>query len=91
MYQAMYAKVADKIRETGQFRDPEQWRFDWERSYTRDECLDQLASSGALTRLPPDKLAEVLEGAGAALDTMGGRFTVGMITVAIIAARAGEA
>jgi hypothetical protein len=46
---------------------------------------------GALTQLPPDKLAEVLEGAGAALDTMGGRFTVSMITVAIMAARAGTA
>ena len=69
--------------------DPEQCRYDWERSYTRDEWLDQLASSGAVTQLPPDKLAEVLEGVGAALDTMGGHFTVSMITTAIIAARAG--
>ena len=85
------SKAADGMREAGGFGGPEQLRYDRERSYTRDEWLDQLASSGALTRLPPDKLAEVLEGAGAALDTMGGRFTVGMITVAIIAARAGEA
>ena len=28
--------------EAGAFGDPEQWRFDWERSYTRDEWLDQL-------------------------------------------------
>jgi len=44
---------------------------------------------GGVTQLPPDKLTEVLEGIGAALDTMGGRFTVSMITAAIIAARAG--
>jgi len=85
------SKAADGMREAGGFGDPEQWRYDWERSYTRDEWLDQLASSGALTQLPPDKLAEVLEGAGAALATMGGRFTVSMITVAIMAARAGTA
>ena len=30
LYQAGYAKFADKIRETGQFNEPEQWRFDWE-------------------------------------------------------------
>ena len=62
-----------------------QYRYDWERSYTGDEWLEQLASSGAVTQLPPDKRAEVLAGAGAALQEMGGSFTVSMITVAIIA------
>jgi hypothetical protein len=38
-----------------------------------------------MPELPPGKLAEVLAGVGAALDTMGGRFTVSMITVAISA------
>jgi SAM-dependent methyltransferase len=78
-------KAADGMREAGAFGDPEQFRYDWERTYTRDEWLDQLASSGAVTQLPPDQQACVLAGVGAALDTMGGRFTVSMITVAIIA------
>src|SRR5580700_3072705 len=82
------SKAADGMRQAGGFGDPEQYRYDWERTYTRDEWLDQLASSGAVTQLPPDQLAEVLEGVGAALETMGGRFTVSMITAAIIAARA---
>jgi SAM-dependent methyltransferase len=82
------SKAADGMRQAGGFGDPEQYRYDWERTYTRDEWLDHLASSGAVTQLPPDKLAEVLEGVGAALETMGGRFTVSMITAAIIAARA---
>ncbi len=69
------------------FSDPEQWRFDWERSCTRDEWLDQLPTLGALTQLPPDKLAEVLEGTGAAIDAMGGSFTVHYTTVAVTAAR----
>ena len=83
------SKAADGMRQAGGFGDPEQYRYDWERTYTRDEWLDQLASSGAVTQLPPDQLAEVLEGVGAALETMGGRFTVSMITAAIIAARVG--
>jgi SAM-dependent methyltransferase len=81
-------KAADGMQEAGGFGDPERWRYDWERSYTRDEWLDQLATSGALTRLPPDKLAEVLEAVGVTLDTMGASITVHLTTVAIIAARA---
>ena len=86
-YQALFTKAADGIRKVGGFGDPEQWRFDWERSYTRTEWLDQLPTSGALTRLPSDKLAEVLEGVGAAIDAMGGGFTMPYTTVAVIAAR----
>ena len=82
-------RAADGMREAGGFGEPERWRFDWERSYTRDEWLDQLASSGSVTQLPPDKRAEVLAGIGTALDAMGGRFTVTLATVAIVAARAG--
>jgi SAM-dependent methyltransferase len=86
-YQVMFAKAADGIREVGGFGDPEQWRFDWQRSYTRDEWLDQLPTTGALTRLAPDKLAEVLDGVGAAIDAMGGGFTMRYATVAVTANR----
>jgi SAM-dependent methyltransferase len=86
-YQALFTKAADGIREVGGFGDPEQWRFDWERSYTRAEWLDQLPTSGALTRLPSDKLAEVLEGVGTAIDATGGSFTMPYTTVAVTAAR----
>jgi len=84
-------KAADGMREAGGFGDAERWRYDWERSYTREEWLDQLATSGILTQLPPDKLAEVLEVVGAALDTMRHSFTVRLSTVAVIAARTGIA
>ena len=86
-YQPLLAKAADGIREVGGFGDPEQWRFGWEHSYTRDEWLDQLPTSGALTRLPPDKLAEVLAGIGAAIDAIGGGFTVDYAAVVVTAAR----
>lgn len=91
VYQTMFDKAADPIREADGFGEPEQWRYDWERTYTRDEWLDQLPTSGALTQLPPDKLAEVLEGVGAAIDEMGGGFTMPYATVAITAARNGTA
>ncbi|MFI6383326.1 hypothetical protein ACIBKX_28210 [Streptomyces sp. NPDC050658] len=57
----------------------------WEREYTRDEWLDQLPTQGAFTRLPPDQLAQVLEAVGAAIDAMGGRFTMPYATVAVMA------
>jgi SAM-dependent methyltransferase len=85
-YQAMYAKVADVIQAAG-FRDVEQSRFDWERTYTRAEWLDQLPTIGGITRLSPDQLAEVLDGAGAAVDAVGGRFTLPYATVAVTATR----
>jgi SAM-dependent methyltransferase len=84
-------RAADGIRETGGFGEPEQWQFDWERSYTRDEWLDQLPTAGALTQLPPDKLAEVLAATGAAIDAAGGSFVVEYVTVVTTAARAGTA
>jgi SAM-dependent methyltransferase len=90
-YQALFTKTADGIRKVGGFSDPQQWRFDWQRSYTREEWLDQLPTSGALTRLPSDKLAEVLEGVGAAIDAMGGSFTMPYATVAVTAARTSAA
>jgi SAM-dependent methyltransferase len=88
-YQVLFTKAADGIRDAGGFSDPEQWRFDWERSYTRDEWLDQLPTSGALTQLPADKLREVLDGVGAAIDAMGGSFTMPYATVAVTAVRSG--
>jgi SAM-dependent methyltransferase len=86
-YQALFDKIADGIRQARGFSEPEQWEFGWERTYTRDEWLDQLPTQGHLNLLPPDKLAEVLAGVGAAIDAMGGRFTMPYTTVAVTASR----
>ncbi|MFF1292679.1 MULTISPECIES: class I SAM-dependent methyltransferase [unclassified Streptomyces] len=88
LYQAAYAQFAEKIHETGQFNDPEQWRFDWERSYTRDQWLDLLPTTGGLTQLPPGQLADVLDAVGDAIDSLGGRFTMHYTTLATTAVRA---
>jgi SAM-dependent methyltransferase len=88
-YQQMYATFADRIRDADGFDEPEQWRFDWARSYTRDEWLDQMPTQGGLTRLAPEQLAEVLAATGAAIDAMGGTFTLPCATVAVAATRTG--
>jgi len=89
MHQAGYTKFADTIRQTGQFSEPEQWRFDWEQPYTRDRWLALLPTTGGLTRLPPDKTADILNAVGAAIDTLGGRFTMPYTTLATTAALTG--
>lgn len=87
LYQAAFAKFADAIRETGRFREPAQWRFDWEQSYSRDEWLALLPTTGGLTRLPPDTTADILRPVGAAIDALGGRFTMRYTTLATTAVR----
>ncbi|MEO3873453.1 class I SAM-dependent methyltransferase [Nonomuraea sp. B12E4] len=84
IYQQMFAKFADGIRQAALFGEPEQWRFGWERHYTREEWLDLLPTTGGLTRLPPDGLAEILEAVGAAIDTTEG-FTMSYTTMAVTA------
>ncbi len=86
-YGAMCDKAADGMRRAGAFGAPERWRFDWELSYTRDEWLDLLPTQGIHTRLPPDTLAELLAGMGAAVDALGGAFTAHYTTVVVTAAR----
>jgi SAM-dependent methyltransferase len=85
IYRQMFATFADGIRQAAAFGEPEQWRFDWERHYTRAEWLDLLPTTGGLTRLPPDKLKEVLEAVGAAVDAAGGGFTMAYTTMAVTA------
>ena len=90
-YSALFTKAAEGIRQVGGFGEVEQWRFDWERSYTRDEWLDQVPTSGGHNQFPSAKLEELLAGIGAAIDAVGGSFTMGYVAVAITAARAGSA
>jgi SAM-dependent methyltransferase len=89
MYEAGYAKFADAIQETGAFEEPERWRFDWELQYTRDQWLELLPTTGGLTRLPRDKTAEILGAVGAAIDAIGGGFTMSYTTLATSAVRSG--
>jgi SAM-dependent methyltransferase len=86
LYKEGFAKTATGIRETGTFGEPEQWQWEWQRPYTRDEWLDQLATFGS-SQLPPDKLAALRATMGAAIDTMGGTFTMPYTTITITSTR----
>ncbi|HET9137901.1 class I SAM-dependent methyltransferase [Actinophytocola sp.] len=87
-YSALITRVVDGIRAVGTFGDPQQWRFEWQRSYTRDEWLDQLLTQGGYGQLPPATLAELLAGIGAAIE---GGFTMDYTTLAVTATRADTA
>lgn len=87
IYQEMFARAADGIRTAGGYDEPEQWRFTWPQSYTREEWLDHLPTTGALTRLEPAALAEILDQVGAAVDALGGSFTMPYTTLAATARR----
>ncbi|MCK2215406.1 class I SAM-dependent methyltransferase [Actinomadura sp. ATCC 31491] len=87
IYRRMFDTFADGIRDSGAFGEPEQWRFDTERHYTREEWLDLLPTTGSLTRLPAGDLAEVLGSVGAAIDAAGGAFTTTWTTTAVVAHR----
>lgn len=89
MYQRILTIAADGIEKAGGFGDPERWRFDWERTYTRAQWLDQVPTHGSLTRLSQEQREEVLNGVGAAIDALGGRFCMSYATLAIAAVLAG--
>lgn len=89
-YQALYARAADGIREAGGFGEPELWRYDWDRSYTREELLELVPTSGGLTSLLPDQVAEVLAAVSAAVDQLGGAVTLRYATWGLTAVRTGQ-
>lgn len=84
-YRTFLTRAADAIRAAdGAFDEPEQWRYDWEFTYTRDAWLDVLPTQGAFTRLDPDQLAEILDAVGAAIDARGGTVTMPYATLALV-------
>lgn len=87
IYAKQYVRSAEGIRQTGAFSRPEELRFAWERSYTRDEWLDVLPTQGGLHHLPEDARARFLTHVGTAIDALGGTFTVKYTTAGITAIR----
>jgi hypothetical protein len=65
------AQAAEAMREAGAFTGSEQWRFGWERIYTRDEWLDQVPTQGDHRQFPPAMLAELPAGTGATINEVG--------------------
>jgi SAM-dependent methyltransferase len=86
-YSVGFTRAADAMREAGGFGDPQQWRYEWEWPYTREDWLDQLPTFGGHTELSPAQMEDLLTGIGAAIDAVGGSFTAHYTTVAVTAAR----
>ena len=86
-YRTGCARVADVIRQTRAFGEPEEWLSYWERPFTRDGWLDLVVTTGGFTRHPEAIQRALLDGLGAAVDAAGGTFTMSGTTVAATAAR----
>ncbi|HEY2696042.1 MAG TPA: class I SAM-dependent methyltransferase [Pseudonocardiaceae bacterium] len=86
-YRRLYDRAADAVRAVGGFAEPEIWRHDWERDYTRDELLDLVPTSGGMTTLPAEQVTEVLAEVGAAVDEVGGVVTMPYTTWGLTAVR----
>ena len=80
--------MSEGIRATGAFAEPEQWRFDWARNYTRDEWLAQILTGGDASQLKPAKRDELLDALGQAIDGLGGSFTMPYAAIVVTATRA---
>jgi len=91
VYSPMFTKAAGGIRVASAFGDPEQWRFGWDRPYTRAQWLEQVPTFGGHSQLPPDRQQEVLAGIGAAIHALGGSFTMQYTTLAVTAVRTSAA
>jgi SAM-dependent methyltransferase len=87
-YEHFLDRAADSLTATGAFTGLERPTYPWTRSYTRDEWLDQLRTSGMAKPLADaGKLDAVLTRTGAAIDAVGGSFTLDSVAVALTATR----
>ncbi|WP_035855932.1 class I SAM-dependent methyltransferase [Cryptosporangium arvum] len=87
LYRPILDRAAAGLVATGAFEGFDEWRHEVTRTYTTAQWLDLLPTQGTLTRLPADAIAEISTEVGAAIDALGGRFTLPFRTVALAARR----
>lgn len=86
-YTLQTARTVNGIRQAGRFGEPDHWSLTWEQHVTHDEWLDLLPTSDGHTLLPAAALDEVLAALRAALDALGGGFTMQYVTTVFAATR----
>ncbi|MGI5500055.1 class I SAM-dependent methyltransferase [Lentzea sp. CA-135723] len=86
-YEGLYIRAADGIRAAGGFEEPQIWRQDWDRAYTRAELLDLIPTSGGLTTLAPSDVDSLLTAVGA---VTGDTVTLRYATWGLTAVRSGN-
>jgi hypothetical protein len=84
---ALSDRTADGIRQAGVFGEVEEWRFAWQRPFTRAEWLDHVQTTGDAGTLSSTRMDELLAELGAAVDALGGGFTMGYTALVLTAAR----
>ncbi|MGZ0145566.1 class I SAM-dependent methyltransferase [Kribbella sp. WER1] len=85
-YEHFLDRTADALG--NEFTAIERPTFPWSRTYTRDEWLDQLRTSGLAKPLADaGRLTTLLERTGAAIDAHGGSFALDSTAVALFATR----
>ncbi|HEY3558371.1 MAG TPA: class I SAM-dependent methyltransferase [Kribbella sp.] len=85
-YEHFLHRAADNLGPA--FTDIRRPTFPWSRTYTRDEWLDQMRTSGLAKPLADaGKLEAVLDGTAAAIDAVGGTFTLDSTAVSLFATR----
>ena len=80
-YGAILDRAADGMRSAG-FAEPERWRYDWEREYTRAEWLEAVSTGGDVARMTPAQLEALLAALAGVLEAA---FTMPYAAVAISA------
>lgn len=81
------AAHAGPIEACGLFGPVQERSFQWERTYARDEWLDQLPTHSDHKTLPPEVLGTLLEHICAVIDANGGTLTIGHTTEVLLAVR----
>jgi SAM-dependent methyltransferase len=89
IYAPLLASTADRLRATG-FEQAEQWRDEWQCSYTRAEWVDVFPTFGGHALMPRETVAALEEAIGAEVDAVGGEFVVEYATVTVTAVRERE-
>ncbi len=79
--------AATAIEASPLFAAPTVTRLAWSRRYSREQWLDQLPTHSDHARLSPERLAELLEAVGGAIDVLGGAFEMAYTTTLLSAER----
>ncbi len=86
-YGALSARAAAGIGDVADLGGAEEWRQEWDRTYARDEWLEQVPTFGGHSLLSAADMDALLTGIGGAIDEHGGRFVMRYTTVTVTASR----
>jgi SAM-dependent methyltransferase len=81
-YARMVATAAAGLDRTEAFGAVEEWRYEWDFTYSTQAWLDVLPTFGGMgSRVPPDVLRALLDGYAEVIDAAGGSFVMHYTTV----------